>query len=223
MTKTEEQIVAVLKTSKSKTNNEIAEKIGANYETVRKATKKMAAEGILSLKNENKVNVFSLLTKAAPVEAPVAKLAGKITKKVEAKVEAKVETTEEKVWTNNPNQHKPIDRTKYQFAGDEHGKGRLVFAAVKEWLKRHPNSTMEQLRGAFPDHLYKKYGVVQTIKHVKDLGLTQRRFFNKREEDTIVLKDGTKVLVCSDWGAGNMDPIFEQMRFLKMEYKVINY
>jgi predicted ArsR family transcriptional regulator len=219
MTKTEEQIVAVLKTNNSKTNNEIAEKIGANYETVRKATKKMAAEGILSLKNENKVNVFSLFTKAAPVEDHVSKMAGKITKKIEAKVE----TSEDKAWTNNPNQHKPIDRTKYQFAGDEHGKGRLVFAAVKEWLKRQPNSTMEQLRNAFPDHLYKKYGVVQTAKHVKDLGLTQRRFFDKREEDIIVLKDGTKVLVCSDWGAGNMEPIFEQMRFLKMEYKVINY
>lgn len=219
MTKTEEKIVAALKANKTKTNNEIAEQIGANYETVRKATKKMAAEGILSLKNENKVNVFSLFTKEVKIEAPVAKMSGKITKKVEAKVEK----IEDKVWTNNPNQHKPIDRTKYQFAGDEHGKGRLVFAAVKEWLKRHPNSTMEQLRNAFPDHLYKKYGVVQTDKHVKDLGLTQRRFFDKREEDTIVLKDGTKVLVCSDWGTGNMDPIFEQMRFLKMEYKVINY
>ncbi|MCC2677345.1 MAG: hypothetical protein K0R58_4292 [Ramlibacter sp.] len=45
------------------------------------------------------------------------------------------------------------DYTKYEFEGVQLGKGRLVLALIRRFVREHPSSTFAELVAVFPDRL----------------------------------------------------------------------
>ena len=98
------------------------------------------------------------------------------------------------------------DRTKYSFnGGPALPKRRCVLKVVQEYVKDHPSITFEDLQRAFPDSYagggYYVVGKYEIIKRKYDtMSEFARRYFIE-EDDVIVLADGTRVVVTSQWGA----------------------
>jgi len=98
------------------------------------------------------------------------------------------------------------DRTKYSFnGGPALPKRRCALKIVQEYVKDHPNITFEELQKVFPDSYagggYYVVGKYETIKFKYDtMSEFARRYFIE-DDDIIVLADGTKVVVTSQWGA----------------------
>ena len=98
------------------------------------------------------------------------------------------------------------DTRKYSFDGGlPLNKRRFVLAVVKDYVKSHPNITLDELEERFPSSLSNSYmhGVVRKyddimgkIERQPDL---RKRFFLDTE-DIITLNDGTKVVVYNQWG-----------------------
>jgi hypothetical protein len=97
------------------------------------------------------------------------------------------------------------DFTKYQYKGQELGKGRLVLEVVKNYVKNNPEITFDELIKVFPNELQ---GSINTIERLKDAEDRQKKSGYKRhylnESEIIILKDGP-IAVCSQWGIGNID------------------
>lgn len=98
------------------------------------------------------------------------------------------------------------DRTKYSFnGGPALPKRRCVLKVVQEYVKDHPNITFEELQRVFPDSYaaggYYIVGKYDIIKCKYDtMSEFARRYFIE-EDDVIVLADGTRIVVTSQWGA----------------------
>ena len=98
------------------------------------------------------------------------------------------------------------DRTKYSFnGGPALPKRRCVLKVVQEYVKEHPNISFEELQRVFPDSYagggYYVVGKYETIQRKYDtMSEFGRRYFIE-EDDVIVLADGTRVVVTSQWGA----------------------
>lgn len=98
------------------------------------------------------------------------------------------------------------DRTKYSFnGGPALPKRRCVLKVVQEYVKDHPNITFEELQRVFPDsyagggyYVVAKYETIQ--RKYDSMSEFARRYFIE-EDDVIVLADGTRVIVTSQWGA----------------------
>lgn len=89
---------------------------------------------------------------------------------------------------------------KYYFENYEYGKGRLVLAVVKAYVRDNPNVTFEELKAIFPDYIIKKpYGILQKIEYVKHKYPNDyyKRFFVKPNE-LIHLQD-SHICVCTQW------------------------
>lgn len=99
------------------------------------------------------------------------------------------------------------DRTQYQFNGNVYNKRQLVLAIVTQYLKAHPDSTLDELRQVFPDEIHRAYGVVAPVEQAKEKGGRKRYFLH--EEQQLLTGDGHKVAVCNQWGIGNIGPILE--------------
>ena len=118
------------------------------------------------------------------------------------------------------------DYSKYIFEGNEYGKGRLVLAVVKKYVSEHPNISYNELANIFKPELHKAKngrGVIALQNEVsdKDKGIganSHRRYF---VNDEIVLKDGSIVLVTTEWGSGNIDPFLDYARNV-LKYKIEN-
>ena len=91
---------------------------------------------------------------------------------------------------------------KYLFEGVWYYKNRLVLAMVKAYVRDNPSVSYKDLLKAFPRDLQGSYGVVLTYaeaaSRTKEL---RKRFF---ADAPIHLKDGTVVLVCTQWGSGSI-------------------
>jgi hypothetical protein len=97
------------------------------------------------------------------------------------------------------------DFTKYQYKGQELGKGRLVLEVVKDYVKNNPEFTFDELIEVFPNELQ---GSINTIERLEDAKDRHKKSGYKRhylnESEIIILKDGP-IAVCSQWGIGNID------------------
>ena len=102
------------------------------------------------------------------------------------------------------------DFSRYAFLGTEYGKGRLVQAVVAAYLKDNPETTYEKLAEIFPRPLQGSLGVFTNFAdHAQRLQLDPiARYFGSSDE---ILKtgDGQEVVVCSQWGRGNIDRFIE--------------
>lgn len=98
-----------------------------------------------------------------------------------------------------------LDRTKYSFnGGPALSKRRCVLRVIQEYVKDHPNITFDELQRVFPDSYagggYYVVGKYDKIKNKYDtMSEFARRYFIE-EDDVIVLADGVRVVVTSQWG-----------------------
>jgi len=118
--------------------------------------------------------------------------------------------------------------TKYNFKTSEYGKGRLVHAVVKKYIKDF-NPTLARLQEAFPLDLQGSHGVFITSEELNDKSLTshdvKNRYFSK-DSEAIKLLEGNTVFVCSQWGTsiggdGNIDCFIDKARELGYEIDVV--
>lgn len=121
----------------------------------------------------------------------------KLVCKIEWKHESRIEKQIEKAVINIPTTEN--SETEFSLDGNKYwGIGRFVLAVVKQYVSEHPDITLEDLEKQFPSFLScnRRCGVIRTmdfVKYRKDEG----RFFTK---EPMVLKDGTIVVVYSQWG-----------------------
>jgi hypothetical protein len=96
------------------------------------------------------------------------------------------------------------DLTQYRFNGQIYGKGRLVLAVVKEYVRRNPGLSYQEVIEAFPDALQRRYGIVRKYSEVGGDEKLLPRYFMK-PPDRIPLSHGRDlVVVCNQWGITNM-------------------
>lgn len=110
------------------------------------------------------------------------------------------------------------DNTYYEFEGIKGlGKGRLVLEVVKKYCNDNNPKSYSELEKVFPKSLRgtkKGKGVIALESTVsdKDKGIgpnSHRRYF---VDDAIKLTSGEKVLVCTEWGIGNIKPFIDYTR-----------
>ena len=102
------------------------------------------------------------------------------------------------------------DKTRFMYCGKIYPKNRLVLAIVLDYVKTN-NPSYEELCFAFDKSLQGSLGVVQKLEDVLKIKDSGKRFFTN---DVIDLKDGTKAVVCTQWGIFNIVKFVKQARNL---------
>ena len=94
------------------------------------------------------------------------------------------------------------------------GKGRTVLEAIRTYVKKHSNISFSKLESKFPPELRgtnKRWGCISSFRDAKELAdRTNRARHFLDNEDVIVLGDGTRVAVSSQWGIGNIGAFIKQ-------------
>ncbi|MBR2468412.1 MAG: hypothetical protein IKB42_05175 [Clostridia bacterium] len=106
------------------------------------------------------------------------------------------------------------DKTKYMFENKVYAKNRLVLAVIKKYVLEN-NPSLDDLTAVFDKSLQGSLGVVERLDKIQTISDAGKRFFIK-DEDIIVLSDGTKIAVCTQWG------IFNIKKFITLAEK-LNY
>ncbi len=105
------------------------------------------------------------------------------------------------------------DKTKYLFKDKLHGKGRLVFEVVKQFIEENQHLTFEEILEKFPSNLQGSTGVLNTLDFVnqKYNGSKKKRHFIDKN-DILTSADGIEFLVSTEWGIGNINKFVELAR-----------
>jgi hypothetical protein len=112
------------------------------------------------------------------------------------------------------------DMTRYSFMGQSYRKNRLVLAIISQYLLNHPDTDFQQLKEAFPDTLQSPLGVTRTLEVANDRlqrDKTPRYFL--LDNEVLNLTDGSKIVVCNQWGIGNIENFVDHAR-RKHEYEI---
>ncbi len=193
-----------VETATKKVEEFLRKNAGANKPAITKATK----IGGLTL-----TNVIKRLRKEGKLieegEGPDLKLS--VTAEAEATAtHAPVAETpaEDKQTTSKPGR----SLQKYIFQGEQYGKGPLVLAVVKHYIKENPKATLKQLQESiFPNSLMHRFGIVADLKIAESFG-ARPRFF-QREDQIITLGDKkTKVVVCNQFTFDNLQPFLKHIK-----------
>lgn len=107
------------------------------------------------------------------------------------------------------------DHSRYIFNGQEFGKGRLVLAVIKDYVRNNPAISYNELKTKFPDNL-QGTETFTTIEHA--IGKRDRRNFLK-EDELIPLIDET-IAVSTEWGAHNIGRFLKQCEKLGIEIEI---
>ena len=97
--------------------------------------------------------------------------------------------------------------------GTEYGKSRLVLAVINDYIRNHENCTLESLKTIFPKRLQGSLGVVDTFENANEIYRStkhKRHFIH--ECDRIVLNNGQQIVVCTQWGIGNINQFINKAR-----------
>jgi len=112
------------------------------------------------------------------------------------------------------------DYSRYDFAGQEYNKGRLVHAVVKQYINNNPDTDFAMLERAFPKKLQgSRYGVFDTLDNAKEIETSsnQARHFLK-DKDILTLKGGIRIAICTQWGADvNIEKFLVRAKELRNE------
>ena len=114
-----------------------------------------------------------------------------------------------------------FDKTQYTFDGQKGlGKGRLVLAVIKKYVKANPSVSYEQLTTAFPPSVRglkrtTRWGCFVPSREARELYVNTgiKRHFLK-ESELIVLANGDEIAVSSQWGIGNIGPFLARAKEL---------
>lgn len=112
------------------------------------------------------------------------------------------------------------DTTKYILndGSEKYAKNRLVLAVIKDYVKKHPNCSIDELETVFPKKLQGSMGVINEYGNAKKNFNPGKRYFIK---EPIAIKDGKRIVVCTQWGAGiigNIEKFIKTAR--KLGYKI---
>ncbi|WP_066802446.1 hypothetical protein [Moraxella oblonga] len=105
------------------------------------------------------------------------------------------------------------DFSKYQFNGDEFGKGRLVLEVVTHYCKNNNVIDIADLQNKFPSTLQPRFDVVTLLSELKNNPSLMMRYF-RNDNQIIALNNGDKVVVCNQWGVGNIDNFINRAKEL---------
>ena len=113
------------------------------------------------------------------------------------------------------------DSTQYTVNGTQTGgKGPTVYAAVKLYVESHGGISFAELQNAFPDYLAKP-GFGKMIRRVEEV--TQNEWSGSRfNKHPIVLADGTKITVSTQWKPDNMRNFILGSQKIGIEIKPIS-
>ncbi len=92
------------------------------------------------------------------------------------------------------------DKTRFLFDNKVLAKNRLVLAVIKKYVKEN-NPDFEKLQQVFDKSLQGSLNVIETVENASRIKDATKRYFMK---DEIELKDGKKVVVCTQWGIFNI-------------------
>ena len=100
------------------------------------------------------------------------------------------------------------------------GKCPTVYRAVQFYVESHTGITFNELQAAFPDYMAKP-GFGKMIRRFEEV--TQKEWSGNRfKRQPIMLSDGTKVVVSTQWKPANMHNFIENVARLGIEVKPIN-
>ena len=120
-----------------------------------------------------------------------------------------------------PQKSQKKDLTKYLFKGASLGKGKLVLAVVREYVKLHTDVTCGELLVAFPKDLQMRglgvFAKKEVAQEIYDRTGYKRYYIN---EDLIKLKDCT-IAVCSQWGKTNIGNFITQAELLDFDISTV--
>jgi len=113
------------------------------------------------------------------------------------------------------------DKTKYLFGASLYSKNRLVLAVIQRYVSEHPEINFSELQSAFPKSLQGSTGVFNEVEYVKEKysGKQNKRHFVKPNE-VIQLTD-CQVVVCTEWGIGNINDFLHKVEELGYEVQPI--
>lgn len=103
------------------------------------------------------------------------------------------------------------DLTKYRFGGETLGKGRLVLALVKQYVRDHPEADFAALRAAFPDALQGDSPIQfssarNVVARLDDVASEDRKRYFIAEDELVRLRDSI-VLVSREWNRFNIQNV----------------
>lgn len=102
-----------------------------------------------------------------------------------------------------------------KFNGVEYkGKGKLCLAIVKDYVAKHPDITLDELKAAFNIAVNDK--IIATLEEGIQLKESSKYGANHflKESDQIILKDGTRVVVWNYWPERYYPPFMEKVQKL---------
>jgi len=134
-------------------------------------------------------------------------------------LEEKVFHIKENEAKKEPNVEKLRDKTKYLFEGSIYSKNRLVLSVVKSYVNKYSNTTFSMLQKTFDKSLQGSLGVVTQYELVKNKLDAKKRYFI----DEPILLNNQKIVVCTQWGAFNINKFITRAQELGFTITKINY
>jgi len=111
-----------------------------------------------------------------------------------------------------PTGGKPKNKAQYEFKGEIFNKRKLVLAVIKSYVRDKPNITLKDLQNTFD----KK---IQGVLNVVDLYANKKGSIRYFSEYAIDLDNGQKIVVCNQWGIGNINKFIDKAK--ELGYKII--
>lgn len=111
------------------------------------------------------------------------------------------------------------DKTRYMFKGNVYLKNKLVLAIVTDYVNKHPNITINELKEVFNKSLQGSIGVVESEMNARLRKDYEVRFFAK-DYEILHLIDGN-AYVCTQWGILNIPNFIARARQLGYEIEEI--
>lgn len=110
-----------------------------------------------------------------------------------------------------PNKEKmERDKTRYIFASKVLPKNRLVLAVVGQYIKDN-NPDFLTLQTAFDKSLQGSLNVVEKVENAQKIKDCAKRYFMS---NSFVLRDGSEIVVCTQWGIFNIAKFIKQASML---------
>lgn len=110
------------------------------------------------------------------------------------------------------------DTTQYEFNGEIYGKGKLVLAVIKDYVKNHPDTTFDDLKCKFEVFT----NTIVTLDEARKIANTKgrkRHFINP--DQVITLNDESKVAVSDQWGVDRIGEFLSKADQLGIEINIV--
>lgn len=92
------------------------------------------------------------------------------------------------------------DKTRFMFENKIYPKNRFVLAVVEKFINEN-NPTLDELKSVFDKSIQGSLNVIETVGNANQIKDCEKRYFMK---SPFTLKDGNKVVVCTQWGIFNI-------------------